>query len=106
MPHLLAADLASADSSALRHVACDACWYLLERGDILLALDLSHHLHQQWRDRLGDDDHEVMAAGHYLGWALQLMGRWAEARALHQDTLGPRSRGAGRGPPRHPVVRR
>ena len=33
-PHVLAADLAATDSPALRELACDACWYLLERAAI------------------------------------------------------------------------
>ena len=87
MPHLLAADLAATDSPALRWLACNACWYLLARGDTRTGHDLASDLRQQWRDRLGDDHEHVLAIAHYLAWALREMGRYAEARDLNQDTL-------------------
>ena len=105
MPHLLAADLAATDNPDLRWMACNACWYLMARGDTRPAHDLARDLHQQWRDRLGDDDETVRAATHYLGWALQDMGRYAEARDLHQDILDRTRQAAGRGPPLHPRLR-
>ena len=37
-------------------MACNACWYLLARGDTRTAYDLAADLRQHWRDRLGDDD--------------------------------------------------
>src|SRR5271166_2201282 len=87
MPHLLAADLAATDSPGLRQVACNACWYLLMRVDTRTAYDLARDLRQQWRDRLGEDDEHVLTAAYFLAWALQDMGRPAEARDLDQDTL-------------------
>src|SRR5262249_6657957 len=62
MPHLLAADLAATDSLGLRRMACNACWYLLDRGDTRLAHDLASDLRQHWRDRLGDDEPDTLAA--------------------------------------------
>ena len=87
MPHLLAADPAATDSPALRGMACDACWYLLARGDTTTAHDLARDLYQQWRERLGDDDKNVLQVAQYLGWALRNMGLYAEARDLDQDAL-------------------
>ena len=87
IPHLLAAALAATGNSGLRWMACDACWYLLSRGDTRTAHDLARNLHQHWRHRLGDDEETVRSAGQFLGWALQNMGRYAEARDLHQDIL-------------------
>ncbi len=87
MPHLLAADLAATESPALRWMACNACWYLLARGDTRTGHDLASDLHQQWRDRLGGDHEHTLAAANYLAWALRNMGRYAEARDLLQDTL-------------------
>jgi len=95
MPHLLAADLAATGSPGLRWMACNACWYLLARGDTRTAYALAADLRQHWRDRLGDDDEHTLAAATYLGWALQAMGRYAEARDLHQDTLARRRRVLG-----------
>jgi Domain of unknown function (DUF4062)/Tetratricopeptide repeat/NB-ARC domain len=87
MPHLLAADLAATGSSGLRWMACNACWYLLARGDTRTAHDLAAHLSQRWRDRLGDDHENTLAAVLFVAWALRDMGRYAEARELDQDTL-------------------
>jgi tetratricopeptide (TPR) repeat protein len=92
MPHLLAADLATTDSPGLRQLACDACDYLMARGDTGAAHDLAADLHQQWRERLGGDHEHTLAIAHGLSWALQVMGRYTEARDLAQDTLN-RSRG-------------
>ena len=44
MPHLLAADLAATGSPGLRWMACNACWYLLARGDTRTAHDLASGL--------------------------------------------------------------
>ena len=44
MPHLLAADLAATGSPDLRWMACNACWYLLARGDTRTAHDLGRGL--------------------------------------------------------------
>ena len=87
MPHLLAADLAATDSRDLRRMACNACWYLLARGDNRTAHDLATALRQHWRDRLGDDQENTLAVAYYLAWALRAMGRYAEARARDEDTL-------------------
>jgi Tetratricopeptide repeat len=87
MPHLLAADLAATDSGGLRWMACNACWYLLARGDARTAHDLAADLRLHWRDRLGDDHENTSATAVYLAWALRDMGRYAEARELDEDTL-------------------
>jgi hypothetical protein len=92
IPHLLAADLAATDSPDLRWLACDACWYLLKRGDTHPGHDLASDLYQQWRGRLGDSHEHVLAAARYLAWALWMMGRYEDARALDQDTLDHRRR--------------
>ena len=91
-PHVLAADLAATGNPALRQLAGDTCWYLLERGDIRTAHDLASGLSQHWRDRLGEDHPHTLTAAHYLARALLEMGRHAESRDLNQDTLARRRR--------------
>ncbi len=98
-PHVLAADLAATDTPALRQLAGDTCWYLLERGDTRTAHDLASGLHQHWRDRLGEDHPHTLTAAHYLARTLLEMGRHAESRDLNQDTLARRRRVLG---PDHP----
>jgi hypothetical protein len=95
MPHLLAADLAATERPALRWMARNACWYLLARGDTRTAHALAAGLHQQWRDRFGDDHEDTLSVAHYLAWALQVMGRYAEARELDEDTLARKRRVLG-----------
>jgi len=87
MPHLLAADLAATDSGNVRWMACNACGYLLVRGDTRTAHDLATDLRQWWRGRLGDDHENTLATVMYLAWGLRDMGRYAEARDLDEDTL-------------------
>jgi Tetratricopeptide repeat/NB-ARC domain len=95
MPHLLAADLAATGSPGLRLMACDACLYLMARGDTRTAYGLAADLRQHWRGRLGDDHENTLASAGYLGEALHAMGRYAEARDLDQDTLDRRRRVLG-----------
>ena len=87
MPHVLAADLAATGNPGLRWLACNACRYLLARGDIRTGHDLASRLLPHWRDRLGDNQQHALEMAQYLGWAFRLMGRYAEARDLDQDTL-------------------
>jgi transcriptional regulator with XRE-family HTH domain len=94
-PHVLAADLATTDSPALRELARYTCWYLIERGDTRTAHDLASDLYQQWRDRFGEDHEHTLTAAHYLAWTLLEMGRYAESRDLNRDTLVRRQRVLG-----------
>ena len=87
MPHLLAANLAATGNPDLRWMACNACYYLLARGDIRTAHGLASDLREHWRERLGEDHEQTQMATIYLAWALRDMGRYAEARDLDQDTL-------------------
>lgn len=80
-------DLGDAGSPGQRRLACDACYYLLAHGDTLVLCDFASSLREQWRDRLGDDDEHVRDIAYSLAQALGVMGRYAEARDLDQDTL-------------------
>ncbi len=95
MPHLLAANLAATNNPDLRSMACNACLYLLARGDTRTAHDLAADLRKHWRERLGGDDQHTLVTVRYLAWALHDMGSYAEARDLHQDILDRRRRVLG-----------
>lgn len=90
MPHLLVADLAATSNPGLREMACDACGYLLARGDTKAAHDLASDLRLHWRQRLGDDDEHTLAMATQLSRALSHAGRYSDARDLDQDTLDRR----------------
>jgi Domain of unknown function (DUF4062)/Tetratricopeptide repeat/NB-ARC domain len=99
MPHFLAADLAATGNPGLRQLACDACSYLLMRGDLQPSYKLARDLFQQWRVRLGGDHEHVVAIARYLAWALWAIGRRVEARNLAQDSLDRRRRLLGEDAP-------
>ena len=87
LPHLLAADPATSPDPEMRRLACWANLYLLKRGDIRGAHDLAAQLHEQWRERHGQDDFYTLWAASNLALALREMGRYAEARQLDEDIL-------------------
>jgi Domain of unknown function (DUF4062)/Tetratricopeptide repeat/NB-ARC domain len=95
IPHLLAANPAATGSPGLRWMACNACWYLLARGDTRTAHDLACDLRQHWSDRLGEDHEHTRASTSYVAWALSAMGRQGEARELFEDTLARKRRVLG-----------
>jgi hypothetical protein len=95
MPHLLAADLAGTSNPRLRSTACDACWYLLARGETRSGHELASRLHQQWCDRLSIDDPDTLMMATYLAWALEDLGKLRAARDLGRDTLARRRRVLG-----------
>jgi hypothetical protein len=99
MPHVQAADPAGADTPGLRWLVCDACRYLLARGDTRTGHDVALSRYQQWHDLLGDDHEDVLAIAYHLARALRLLGRYAEARDLDQDTLDRRRRVLGENHP-------
>ena len=95
MPHLLAADLAATGNEPCAGwpaTHARTCWPAAMPAT---AHDLAADLHQHWRDGLGDDHEDTLAAANYLGWALRDMGRYAEARELDEDTLARRRRVLG-----------
>jgi TIR domain-containing protein/tetratricopeptide repeat protein/NB-ARC domain-containing protein len=88
LPHLLARDLGTTANPELRTTACDACWYLLARGDADNALTLTGDLHQQWSRTPGGEDHpHTLRMASYRAWALVARGDYGLARDLDTDTL-------------------
>ena len=87
LPHLLATDLINTASHGLRWVACDACWYLIARGDAHSSYDFARRLYSQWSEHFGSTDDTVLGMAHQLAWALENMGRFTEARDLELDIL-------------------
>jgi hypothetical protein len=95
MPHLLAADLAGTGNPALRSTACNACWYLLARGDARSAHGLASRLYERWRNRLGADHPDTLTIANDLAWALADLGDYRAAGVRDEDTLERRRRVLG-----------
>ena len=87
LPHILVLDPADGDAAEVRWLAGDAAFYLFSRGDFQGAHDLISRLHQQWARQLGSDDHFTLRAAVLLATTFGHMGRLADARRLHEDTL-------------------
>jgi hypothetical protein len=99
MPHLLAANLEGTSNPGLRSTACEACWYLLARGDAHSCHDLASRLHQQWCDWLGADDPDTLMMASCLAQALEDLGDYRAARELGEDTLARRRQVLGEDQP-------
>ncbi len=93
VPHLLAVDPGDAESPGLRDLACDAAWYLTERGDSEASARLAADLHTRWTAASGPDDRHVLWAGRCLARAHREQGRYEAAHLLYGASM-PRSRRA------------
>ena len=95
LPHVLALNPGGTNDEAVRDLAVSAVWYLYRRGDGRAAYDLAQQFYTRWRDQLGSDHQSVLAAAASLGAGLIAVGRYSEARRLHEDTLERRRRMLG-----------
>nr|BEK70335.1 hypothetical protein KPHV_75620 [Kitasatospora purpeofusca] len=91
VPHLLAVDPGGADSPELRDLACDAAWYLTERGDSEASARLATDLRTRWTAASGPDDRHVLRASRCLARAHREQGRYETAHLLYEASM-PRSR--------------
>ncbi|WP_158516517.1 FxSxx-COOH system tetratricopeptide repeat protein [Kitasatospora sp. MBT66] len=91
VPHLLAVDPGGADSPELRDLACDAAWYLTERGDSEASARLATDLRTRWTAVSGPDDRHVLRASRCLARAHREQGRYETAHLLYEASM-PRSR--------------
>ncbi len=96
IPHLLAVAPAADAGPELRETACNAGWYLIERGDADAGARLSAELYHSWRDLLGPGHRHTLTAARDLARALREQGEYDRAAQLYEtsleqarDTLGP-----------------
>jgi hypothetical protein len=87
LPHLLAIGPADLTTPLARFAACEACWYLLDRGDTRTALARLQDLHRDWEQRLGADVEDTVWAAAYLARAYADTGELSEAHRLESGTL-------------------
>jgi hypothetical protein len=87
LPHILTIEPAGSGNPALRNTACNATWYLLQRGDLRGGHDLAKTLYDQWAHRLGADDDHTLRAANGLAHSFRQLAQYIQARQLDQDTL-------------------
>jgi len=95
LPHLLALNPAGTDNPVLRDFAVQATWAVLARGDLTAGPSLAEQLYTAWRERLGENHHHTLGAGHNLARAYTDQGRHLQARRLDEDILARRRRALG-----------
>ncbi|MEU0188209.1 FxSxx-COOH system tetratricopeptide repeat protein [Streptomyces sp. NPDC006207] len=95
LPHLLTVEPTDLTTLDARFAACDACWYLMDRGQPHAVLERLKDLHQTWTRTLGPDHNETLWAATYLARAYGNSGDPAAARTLYEDTLARRRRVLG-----------
>lgn len=95
LPHLLAADLVTANDEGLRQVGCAAVWYLLCSGASEAALSMAQKMHEGWELRYGTDDALTLRAADAMAQAYRDLGQPAKAREVDDDTLLRRRRVLG-----------
>jgi tetratricopeptide (TPR) repeat protein len=95
LPHLLATDPAHTANEAVREFACNATWYLLNRGDGRTALALAREFRESWLESYGPDDRFTLTVAGILADALRTVDQHEEAYALGEDILARRRRVLG-----------
>ncbi|MEU6380163.1 FxSxx-COOH system tetratricopeptide repeat protein [Streptomyces sp. NPDC046909] len=92
LPHYLFVLPADLTSRGARYAACEACWYLMDRGAPQAALPRLQELHRTWSEQLGADHDATLCAATNLARAYDDTNDSAEALRLDSDTLDRRRR--------------
>ncbi|MEV7884979.1 FxSxx-COOH system tetratricopeptide repeat protein [Streptomyces sp. NPDC002817] len=87
LPHLLHIAPADLSSARSRYAACEACWYLMDRGATRTALPRLQDLHRTWTQQLGASVEDTLWAAAYLARAFADIGEPAQARATEDNIL-------------------
>lgn len=87
LPHILALDPSESDHDGFRKLSCDAVWYMLNRGQNMLALVVSQRVYHAWVARFGSDADDPLRMADHVGRAFRNIGDLEAARQLHQETF-------------------
>ncbi|MFD4138435.1 FxSxx-COOH system tetratricopeptide repeat protein [Streptomyces sp. NPDC058572] len=93
--HLTAARETIGTHPDLRPTLLRTTRYLAESAQLRAAHDFAGALHQSWATTLGEEHPDTLHSTHALAVALYDLGRIAEARRMHEDTLERRRRVLG-----------
>ncbi|HEX3787440.1 MAG TPA: FxSxx-COOH system tetratricopeptide repeat protein [Pseudonocardiaceae bacterium] len=86
LPHVRASRAADCDDSLVRMMVVQLVVYLINWGDPRTAAELAGELVTKWTAKLGESHPDTLAAARQLGVALRSLGRYREAREVHQRT--------------------
>jgi hypothetical protein len=86
-PHLGPSEVWNCDHEEARQLLIDRVRYLWKRGDYDDALEVAHELEQQWQERLGPDDEQVLFLRFHIANVLRSQGRFADAYPLDTEVL-------------------
>ncbi|MFF8355860.1 FxSxx-COOH system tetratricopeptide repeat protein [Streptomyces chartreusis] len=92
VPHLLALSPTDFVTDEGRDAACQACWYLMDRGQAETVLPRLQSIYQVWKEQLGPDHHDTLWAAQCLARAYSETRNHVLARELDEDTLNRRRR--------------
>ncbi|WP_052745346.1 FxSxx-COOH system tetratricopeptide repeat protein [Streptomyces sp. WM6386] len=99
LPHLLAVRATDLTTPQARFAACEACWYLMDRGSSDTAVHRLQSLHRSWKEHLGADTEDTLWAAAYLARAYAETGDHGQSYELDVDTLARRQRVLGQDHP-------
>lgn len=88
LPHLLASGAVDCKAPEARAYVIATVRHLRARGDFRTAADLLEGFVDEWRDRLGPNDPDYLAAGCEYAEVLRRLGRFADAHVRAEETLG------------------
>ncbi|MFI6294030.1 FxSxx-COOH system tetratricopeptide repeat protein [Nonomuraea sp. NPDC050790] len=95
VPHLFAVAPDASGDHDLREMACDAGWYLIERGEAQASARFSAKLYARWQKTLGPRHPQTLAAARDLARALREQGDYADAATLYERATGEAEAGLG-----------
>jgi tetratricopeptide (TPR) repeat protein len=92
VPHLLALAPAASNTPALRQATIRMTHYLINRGELGVALSLATELYRDCQQRYGPDSPGTLDSAYVLAWAYRVSGRHDEASHLSEHVLSGRRR--------------
>ncbi|MFI6409314.1 FxSxx-COOH system tetratricopeptide repeat protein [Streptomyces sp. NPDC050548] len=95
IPHLFAIVPSDFLTDEGRDAVCQACWYLMDRGQAPLVLPRLQSMHECWRRQLGPGHHDTLWVAQCLARACSEVGDATLARSLEEEILERRRQTLG-----------
>ena len=84
-PHVVPSGAINGDTADVRRVVLDRIRYLYLRGDFESSRELATRTYAAWQQQLGPSHEQTLVAARYLGNALRITGKTADARVLNAE---------------------